>query len=174
MNRAARVTSIDAVRAFRLALLEFADSIEDALTGLDLEARRGVDWIETDRARYWPAQLHKSHDEVTAAKSNLERRKMHLGNSETPRCYEEKKAVEVARRRRTTAEQKVAAVRHWVRAIRHEADEFGGKMSNMRHHVEGELPRAVAALDRILAALEKYAQVNVPRQSPAADEENTE
>lgn len=159
MNRAAKVTSIDAIRSFKLAVQGFEDDVRDALTNLMLEVRRAVDWFEQDRKRYWPDQVRRRWEEVNQARINLERCRLQKYGDKTPACYEEKEALEKAKRRLRVAQNKVEAVRRWSRTVKHEADEFQGRMGQMNWCLDSDVPQVVAALERILTALEKYASV---------------
>ena len=58
----AKITSLDALLNFKVALLRFSAEVEAALVTLELEARRPMEWIEGDRARYWPQQVRKASD----------------------------------------------------------------------------------------------------------------
>jgi hypothetical protein len=164
MDRSANVTSIDAIRMLRVALHKFEANSRDAVTHLLLEVRKAVDWLENDRSRYWPEQVRKAGQWVTQARNDLERCQLAYGSEEAPSCYEQKKALERAKRRLRLCEEKVKAVRHWRRTIRGEMDEFDGQMARLNSCLDADLPRAIAALDRMLQALEKYAQASPARE----------
>jgi hypothetical protein len=44
--------------------------------------------------------------------------------------------------------------------VRHEADEFRGRMSQLERLIETDLPKMIALLERMLTALESYAEVD--------------
>ena len=162
MSNRANITSIDAVLQTSLALQQFAARVSDALTDLRLESRRAVDWIENDRTRYWPQEVRKASDAVGEALINLERCEMSISPDDKRPCYEEKKALQLAKRRLRTSEEKVRIVKAWRIKINQETDEFEGRLAVMAHYLESQIPRAVAALKRMSAALEKYTQATVP------------
>lgn len=156
MDRSANVKSLDAVRNFRGALAKFEEGARDGLTLLELEVRRAVDWIEQDRRRYWPSQAKQASDELAEARHALELCKLKYSANETPSCQQEKKAVERAKQRLRLCEEKIQQVKHWIRAVRQELNEFEGQMSQMTTTLDADLPRAMATLGRMLAALDKY------------------
>ena len=78
MSAPAQITSIEAVRQFKLALEEFQVEAREAVTQLLLEMRRAVDWIEHDRARYWPREMQRASDAVLQARNDLERAEMSM------------------------------------------------------------------------------------------------
>src|SRR5687768_997315 len=116
---AAKVTSIDAVKALKLALQRFAEDVQAALIQLDLESRRAMEWIENDRARYWPAEERKAATAVGEAKSALQRAELNI-DGETRYRHEERKMLEKAKRRQRLAEEKTQAVRRWKLEIQKE------------------------------------------------------
>jgi hypothetical protein len=157
MERSAHVTSIDAIRDFRAALLQFGGEAEDAVVMLTLEARKAIQWLQQDRARYWPEQMRKAQEWVVQARNDLDRCQLHYGSENTPSCMDQKKRLERAKRRLRFCEEKVKAVKHWINTVRQELDDFYGELAKMNNWLETDLPRAAAALERILRALDKYA-----------------
>ncbi len=154
----ANITSIDAVRDLKLALQEFDADIRDALTQLLLEVRRAVEWIEHDRAQYWPREVRKASDVVSEARIALQRAELTISPNDHRYCYDERKALQKAKQRLRTAEEKVQAVRRWRVRVKKEAQEFEVQMAKITQYLDADFPRAVAALERMARALEKYTQ----------------
>ena len=159
----ARVTDVAVLDDFRIALADFTLSVRQALTDLQLEIRRAMDWISVDRAAHWQAEARRSSDLVARAKDELAHSKTFKRMDDyTPSCVEEKKAVDMAKRRLEHAEQKVEAVRHWSRAAQVAVDEFQGPVQQLLAMLDGDIPRAIALLERMSRALEDYAATGVP------------
>jgi hypothetical protein len=156
-QRSANVTSVDAVKAFKGTLQRFAEDVQNALVQLDIESRRALEWIEHDRARYWPAEERKAATAVSEAKLSLERAELNT-EGETRYCYEERKLLDKARRRQRLAEEKVQAVRQWKLEIQKELEAFQVQLAKLQHYLEGDYTKGVAALERIGAALDRYVQ----------------
>lgn len=159
----ARVTNVAALMEFRAALAEFAVAVRGALGDVEIEARRAVDWITNDRAAYWRQESRRSADAVAEAKDQLvnARTFKRIGDY-TPSCVEEKKALEKAKRRQEHSERKLEAVKHWSRAARRAVDEFQGPVQQLMAMLDGDVPRAMAVLERMHAALESYAATSTP------------
>jgi hypothetical protein len=159
----ARITDVAALADFRAALAEFALAASQALTDIHLELRRALDWITNDRGVHWQSEVRRSADLVARAKDELVHSRTYkkVGDN-TPSCIEEKKAVEMAKRRLEHAEQKVQAVRHWTLAARRAVDEFQGPVQQLMGMIDGDIPRAVALLERMSIALEQYSIVGAP------------
>src|SRR5438093_11180043 len=120
----ANVNSIDAPRQFRAALVRFVAEVEAALVTLDLEAHRSIEWIEGDRPRYWRQATRKASEAVGEARVALERCQVRISGEDTKYCYDERKALEKAKRRLQLAEEKVQAVRRWRLERRKAAEEL--------------------------------------------------
>lgn len=176
MDRSANVRSVEALKQLRTALLIFEGSARDAVTSLVLEVRKAVDWLETDRAQYWPEQYRKASEALVEARSELDRRQLTYGSEEPPSCIEQKKALERAKRRVRLCEQKMKAVKHWIRAVRDELDEFEGQVARVNECLDTDVPRGVANLERMVVALEKYlettASTSPPSGASASHQEN--
>ena len=160
MNQSANVTSIDGVRDLRTALLKFEEYSRDGLTMLVLEVRRAMEWLEVDRRRYWPEQVRRASQKVVEARNDLERCELKYGSEEAPSCYEQKMALQRAKRRLRYCEDQVKVVEQWIRAVRQELNEFEGQTAKLTSILDSDIPHAVTTLERMLRALDKYAGGN--------------
>ncbi len=172
MTDSANVTSLDAIRKFRQSLLRFAEEASDAVVGLQMEVTRALEWLEHDRPHYWKAQIRKCQEQVSQARAELERAKTKQVAGHRPSCYEEKKALELAKRRLEYAQQKLEAVKRWTVLVRDEINEYRGRLGPMERCLETDLPRIVALVEKQIAALEAYLQVQAPELADALDVEN--
>lgn len=156
MNRTAHVSSIDAIRQLRIELLKFVEKSREAHELLKLEARRGIDWVEHDRRRYWPEQTRKASEALIAARNELERCELRYGSEDSPSCYEQRQAVERAKRRLRLCEEKTRAVKRWIIKVHQEIQAFDTQLNRLTEVLDSDLPQAVARLDSMLAALDRY------------------
>jgi hypothetical protein len=157
MDQSANIHSIDSLRELRSAMVQFGGNAREAIVMLTLESRKAVQWLLHDRAHYWPEQTRKAQEWVVHARNDLERCQLHYGSDEAPSCFDQKKALEKAKRRLKLCEEKTKAVKKWAHAIREELEDFEGEMGKLSNWLEVDLPRAIAALERMLRALDKYA-----------------
>ena len=160
MGQQARVTSVEAIQLFRGSLIQFGDETRDAVEMLILEVRRAIDWLEHDRSHYWPEQARKASDAVVTARNDLERCELAVRAEDRKSCMVEKKALQRAKERLKLCERKVELVKHWKRTLHHEVREFQGQMFKMTDFLDTDLPRALTALQRITAALDRYTQLD--------------
>src|SRR5205823_6275723 len=138
------------------ALVRFIAGVEAALVALELEAHRPIEWIEGDRPRYWRQEARKASEAVGEARVALERRQVRISNEDTKYCYDERKALEKAKRRLEAAEEKVQAVRRWRVELHKAVEELQVQLARAKHYLETDLAKAVTALDHITAALDRY------------------
>lgn len=172
MNQSANVTSIEAIHAFRAALIKFVENAGDSVVSLELEIRRAVNWIEVDRRRYWPVQVKQASEELAQARNSLERCQLKYGSEEAPSCYEQKKNYERAKQRLRYCEEQVRSVKQWIQTIRQELTVFDGQLAEIRLAVDSDLPRAIAAITNLINALERYAGAPGRAQSGAPNSAN--
>jgi chaperonin cofactor prefoldin len=159
----ARVTDVAVIGEFRADLAEFASSVRRALTDVQLEVRRAMDWITVEQSGYWKAEVRRSHDALAHAKDELAHARTYRQVGDyIPACDEEKKAVEMAKRRLEHAEQKVETVRRWTMAARHAVDEFQGPVQQLMQMLDSDIPHAMVLLERMSMALEQYTTGKAP------------
>jgi hypothetical protein len=157
VSDSAHVTSIDAIAAFAGALRTFDDDALRALVTIDEQAHGALQWLERDAPVYWRQQIRLCFDNVSRTRAALEtcRARAVVGNR--PACIEEIEAYRAAQRKLREAEAKIDVVRHWAEVVRHEIDEYRGRMMGLRSCLESEVPRTVALLERTVATLDSYA-----------------
>ncbi|MEX0611346.1 MAG: hypothetical protein WD738_16500 [Pirellulales bacterium] len=167
MSTQANVHSLEAILTLRTALGSFADQVSDALTELDAEMRRMLEWLEHDRPRYWKMQVRRSIDEVHEAQQALHRCLMFPIANERPSCYEERTALKKAQARQAYCQEKVERVRHWQRSVRHELFEYQGRISQLVRLIDIEVPHAKGMLHKIVRHLEEYQSVRAAEPQAA-------
>lgn len=155
-GRSANLTSTDAIAAMRASLVIFEEGIHEALTMLELEVRRPVDWIENDRGHYWPREVNKASDRLSEARISLERCELTISEDTRKSCIDEKKAFERAKRRLRTSEAKVIAVRKWKVQIAKEVEEFKVSLSKVKRYLETDFLVTKGALEKIASSIERY------------------
>jgi hypothetical protein len=157
----ANVQSLEAILAVRAALASFRNDVDQALTSIDLEMRKVLDWLEHDRPRFWRTQVREAADAVTQARAALHRCLMYPINDERPSCYEERAELKKAQAHFAYCEEKSERLRHWIRDVRHEMFDYEGRVSQLKDLVEIDTPRAMAILDRLVERLHEYQSIRV-------------
>ncbi len=160
MSRA-NVKSIEAIRNFRVTLIKFAEKVTDAVESMKDQVFHAVSWVELDQPRHWHQQELTAYDRVSEARIQLEVSKMRKETADfRPSLIEEKQALQAAKRRLEYCRQKVQLVKAAAFKVRHEADEFQGRLSQVDRLLETDLPNMIAMLERMVSSLEAYAEVS--------------
>jgi len=164
----ADVKSIDTLAFVKEALIAYAHESGQALADIEIEGQRGIDYITVDRAGYWKAEIRRAAEAVNQAIKDLEYCKAYkkVGDN-TPSCIEEKKALEKARKRLARAEEKAELVRRWTPVVLQQFREACVRLVRFREVLDVDCPRAIAALERKLRALDEYGSVRGPRPAAA-------
>jgi hypothetical protein len=171
---AANLTSTDAVRGLKTALQQFQQDAGNALMQLSLEARRPLEWIEHDRALYWPREVRKASDRLSEARIALERCQLTINAEDRRACYDERKALERAKRRLELTDAKVAAVRRWKMQIRKAVDEFEVQVERLKTFLDNDITGGLAALQRMAEALDRYLEQTGALPAPSRPQEQAE
>lgn len=164
------VKSIDTLAFVKGALAAFAHEAGQAISEMELQGQRGIDWVTVERAAHWKAELRRRSDVVNQAIKDLEHcRTFKKVGDNTPSCIEEKKALDKARQRLARAEQKAEAVRRWTPVVQQQFRETCVRLVRFRDVIDVDCPRAMAQLDTMLRALDAYRQVASPAGETAGD-----
>lgn len=157
MSQQAEVRSIQALREFRAALIQYQNALRDSAESLLMEGRRGIEWVQSDRPSYWPGRVRRLDDALLEAKQALEQCEARgFGENRSSSCIDEKKAVARLKSNLDTARQKVQVSRSWRGKVQKDSDEFETRIVQLNDYADLELPKAIAALERIIEALEQY------------------
>lgn len=161
----AKVRNIEAIRDFRVALMMFQQNVNDALVSMQEQVYSALEWMENDRPRHWHQQELKAFDQISEARIALETARMRKSMDDyRPSLIEEKQALQDAKDRLAFCQEKVRIVKAMSVKVRHEADEFRGRMSQLERLIETDLPSMIALLKRMLTALEAYAEVDTRKR----------
>jgi hypothetical protein len=171
MSRSANVLSVQALKDFKNAMINFGEEARNALSGVDMELRRMRDWLERDQLGYWQAQVKRRSEEVMQARSDLHRRKITQQGSDAVSDAEQKEALREATRRLRVAEDKVALIKRLIPALQRAIAEYHSHSQPLGDHLSGGFERSLASLERMIAALDAYLATAVPT---APQHESTE
>lgn len=162
MSQSADITSIPAIREFRVALLKFQDEGRSSLEVLQIELQRVLQWIEQDRPAYWTSQVRRAFDLVSQTRTALITCQMRKVADRRPACIEEKQAHAAAKRRLQHCQEQIHRVKKWGVKLHQERDEFRGRMSGLSRVLDQQIPQMAALLERISTTLEDYAEMAAP------------
>jgi hypothetical protein len=126
----AKVSSIDALRMFRAALIKFAETTGSALTDADADVRSTLIWLERDQSTYWKGQIRKRHDALERAKEALRHKQLYKGPAGGRQSdVDEQKMVSKCKAALMEAEQKLLAVKKSIVKLNKSMSDFLGRPS---------------------------------------------
>lgn len=162
MAQSANVRSIEAVKYFHAAVVEFQEEARLCVSALEMQLLRILGWLERDRPGFWKREIESCYRELGEARVRLHQCRMKKYGDHKPTCYEEKKALEKAKKDLEFANKQIPVVKYWNVTAQHEANEYHGRASQLTQMVEREIPRLLALLHHAVDRLEAYGNVQVP------------
>jgi uncharacterized protein (DUF58 family) len=151
----AHVQSLAALAEFKAALAQFRTEAQDALSSLRMDTRRAQDWL-CERQSFWTRMVRECHDEVVHAKAELFRKESVPPGFRKPDTTQEEENLRIAKARLAHAEEKVERCRRWAVQFDRAVEEFEGPVRRLGTRVEIDLPKAGAAMERLMQRLETY------------------
>jgi hypothetical protein len=161
MSQFARVQSLDALKDFRVRLLEFGVSAQQAVGSTEMELRRLQDWIG-DQLKHWQKVVREQEEFVTRAKSELMHRKHWKKGGEGPGYTEQEIALRKAQARLKEAQEKVENCRRWTIRLPQAITEYEGPARLLTGMMDADLKQSAVLLERKIASLEAYLQMTPP------------
>lgn len=162
MSEQANVVSIDALKTFRHAMSEFRDIAVMSLSGAQSDVQRTMLWLQHDQTSHWKNQLRKRKIKLAMAESELFRAQA-TSSDQRVSATMERRAVERTKQAVEECITKLANIKRWTRLLDREFLLYKGKCSQLASAAEGEIPKAVAKMEKMIQALENYVRL---RMSP--------
>ena len=154
----AKVTSVEAIEAFRSALIIYMSKARPALEEMANEVLRTRQWLQNDQRRLWEG-------EMKARTKKLERAKAELFSVSMSKMQEVSAAQQLlvhrAEQAYDEAQKKMAMLKKWDRELDNRSEPLVKQVDQFQNFVTTEMPRAIAYLTQVVRALEAYADVNM-------------
>lgn len=170
MPERAKVTSLEAIEAFRSRLIVYREKAGRVLDEVSEEVLRTRMWLENDRITFWEGQIRRRHKE-------LEMRQQELFSAQISgmrdASYVQQQAVQKARQGLRDAEDKLRLVKTWKRQYDQRVEPVGKQVEKFRHNISHDLANALAYLDQVIKTLAEYSEISLSgaTSKPAADNE---
>ncbi len=161
MADSAKVSSLDAIRDFKVAVVGFAEEATVALSEATSDAQRGVWYITNECKSHWQRELKKRTEKLNQAKAELFKKQMETNDTRTSAVVE-RKHVARCEAAVTQAEEKLRAIKRWTTELERQFMIFKAGVQGISNIVAGDLPNAAARMQRMILALEKYIQLQAP------------
>jgi chromosome segregation ATPase len=165
MAEQARVTSTEALEAFRASLIVFLTKARRSLADASEEVRRTRQWVQHDQRAHWEGELRRKARELEQARAELM----------SARLSTERQSAVMARQATVTrlqhqlaeVEGKLRKLKAWGQNYDTQAEPLVKRMDRLQQPLN-DLPKAIAYLVNVQKALEAYAESAAPVSAPVA------
>lgn len=151
MSEGARITSVEAIRPFRAAILVFCREIAGVLSSAEAEIAKTIDWLQRDRVSYWRAEVQRRGEMLARAKSDLYRAQIQKKS-----LVDEKKAIGRAKEALRDAEERLESSRRWAVRLEHDRALYAGAVQGLHVAASIDLPKAASILELMSRSLDDY------------------
>ena len=155
-NRQARVTSVDALGAFRSSLVLYLGSAANAVDEVRDEVRRTRTWLQIDQRAFWEGQLKRLRKQLEQAEAELFTSRL---SAMTSHSAARQMAVTRLRRKVRETEEKAKVVKKWIRNYDSLVEPLLKKLEGLQHTLKHDMPKAVSFLSQAERTLDDYARI---------------
>jgi hypothetical protein len=152
----AHVTSVDAIEAFRSALLVYISKARPALEEVSADVLRLRIWLEGEQRVRWEAELRRRMRALEQAQQTLFSSRLSKLRDESPL---EVMAVHRAKQAVEEAQHKLKVLKQWNRNFESRVQPLVKQLEKFHSVLSLDLPKAGAHLAQITKSLEAYAEV---------------
>jgi hypothetical protein len=167
----AKVTSLDALEAFRSATIVFLTKGKRAVDQATDEVRRTRQWVEGDRKLFWETEFRKRSRALERAEQELVSARFSEFN-ETMQL--QKAAVRKAKAALDEASDKLRNIKKWTHNFDGVFDPLVKRLDTLRQYLEHDMPKAVAYLGQAQITLESYTEIGSGGPADAPPTEATQ
>jgi len=162
----ARISNLDAIDAFRSALIVFISKTRQSLDAAQDTVKKTRGWLQTEQPQYWMAQIKQRQKRLDQANAELmSARLSEFVDSPTV----QQMAVRKCRYALEEAQQKLERTKTWARDFDRLVDPLAKKLDGLRDYLDNDLARAVVYLTEIQKTLSAYAETHAPAAAPASE-----
>lgn len=166
MDGQARVGSIDALEAFRAALVRYTDRARRALDDVTGEVKRTRGWLETEQRQKWEGEFRRRSRALEQAEQELYSARMSTMRNDKSA---QQMAVAKARRAVAEAEEKLAVLKRWRQAYDARVETLAKQLESLHDTLSRQMPRAAVSLTNSIRHLQAYAEVHAPPREVTGD-----
>ena len=170
MEGQARVGSIDALEAFRAALIRYTERVRRGLDDVTGEVKRTRGWLETEQRQKWEGEFRRRSRAMEQAEQELFSARMSSMKNDKSA---QQMAVNKAKRALLEAEEKLAVIKRWRQAYDARIESLAKQLESLHETMSRQMPKAVVSLSNSIRHLQDYAET-APAPRPAATEERSE
>jgi len=161
----ARISNLDAIESFRVALIVFINKTRQTLDTVQDAVKKTRGWVQTEQPAYWNTQIRSRQKKLDQAQQELMSARM-SEFVENPTFQQ--MAVRKARAALEEAQAKAERTKAWARDYDRTIDPLARKADSLRDYIDADLANAVAYLVEIQKILQAYNETPAaPASSPS-------
>jgi uncharacterized protein YfaQ (DUF2300 family) len=164
MGTQARVTSVDALDAFRASMVIFVTKARQAVDAARDGVRRTRNWLQHEQRVHWEGEIRRRQRQLDQAVQDLYSARL---TKLTGAIAIREALVRKAKAAVEEAHQKLRNVKKWNQNFDAAADPLVKKLDGFREFLDQEMPDAITFLHRAREILDAYAERMAPRDKPA-------
>ena len=158
----ARISNLDSIESFRVALVVFINKTRQALDSIQDSVKKTRGWVQTEQPAYWQQQIRMRQKKLDQAQQELMSARMSefIDNPTVQQM-----AVRKVRASLEEAQVKLERTKAWGRDFDRTIDPLARKTDSLRDYLESDLAKAVAYLVEIQKILQAYVETPAPSAS---------
>lgn len=158
----ARISNLDSIESFRVALIVFINKTRQALDNVQDAVKKTRGWVQTEQPNYWQQQIRMRQKKLDQAQQELMSARMSefIDNPTVQQM-----AVRKARAALEEAQAKLDRTKAWGRDYDRTIDPLARKTDSLRDYLDNDLTKAVAYLVEIQKILQAYNETPAPPTS---------
>jgi hypothetical protein len=156
----ARVTSVEALEAFRASLIIFVSKSNSSLDQAMDEIRRTRGWIQNDQRTKWENEVRRRARALQQAEQELISARM---SKALDNLSAQQAAVHKAKRALEEAQDKMRKVKLWMRDFDGLVEPMAKGLNSLRGYLDHELPQGIAYLAEVQKIMESYLEASKPK-----------
>ena len=160
----AKVTSIDALEAFRASLIVFLNKSHSAVDQVSDEIRRVRSWVQHDQRTHWENEVRRRARDLAQAEQEMLSARMTKARDN---LSAQQQAVNKARHSLEEAQAKMRKIKLWVRDFDGTVDPLARGLNSLRGYLDHDMPQAIGYLREVQKIMEDYLDTRKPAQAPA-------
>lgn len=171
MPERAKVTSLEALEAFRAKLIVYRDKANRVVDEVSDTVTRTRLWLETDRPAHWQNQIRRLSRELEQAQQELFSARL---SGLLDSSVNQQMAVQKLRRSIREAEDKSKTVKQWQRQYDTRVEMPARQAEKLRHFLEHDLSKAISFLNEAIKNIAAYSELRLETTATAAPGASTE
>ena len=162
MQAQAKVSSIDALDAFRSSLIIYLERARHILDDVKHDVLHTRAWLQHDRQSDWKKQIRLREHELAQAEQELLTARL---SEQGEAVRDRRRAVDRARARLEEAAGAFERVQQWLRRYDHVVDPHLRTTNPLRQVLDHDLVKAAALLSQTISVLADYAALSPDRNA---------